>query len=171
MSENRKFQLNIKFGGGYEAPLLNIEGDTPQEFAANVQYAVDNIEHLVGATTLFLAAYNVQKPQDNPPPAPPVQPPAAPQGQPQGPWSQQGTQQAPPAFAQGSSFGGGDRGLNAPQQAEPQIPAQFCSHGQMQLRHNKPGAAKKWSAYMCPTPQGTPGQCKPVDAKTGKSWD
>ena len=93
MSEKRKFQLNIKFGGGYEAPLLNIEGDNEFEFQTNVAFAVDNVEHIVNAATLFQAAYNVAKPQDNPPPpAPPAQTSSW-----SGSGSQQQTQAAPAA--------------------------------------------------------------------------
>ena len=47
----------------------------------------------------------------------------------------------------------------APVQTEK--PAPSCKHGPMTLRHSKPGAARKWSAYMCPTPKGTPDQCEP----------
>lgn len=46
-----------------------------------------------------------------------------------------------------------------------------CAHGKpMKLKQSKPGAARAWSAWMCDTPQGTPDQCKPIDAKTGKPW-
>jgi hypothetical protein len=51
--------------------------------------------------------------------------------------------------------------------APPQAPAQApssgpaCKHGPMQFRESKPGAAKAWRAYFCPTPKGTPDQCEP----------
>lgn len=45
-----------------------------------------------------------------------------------------------------------------------------CPHGPMKLKQSKPGAARAWSAWMCDTPQGTPDQCKPIDARTGKPW-
>lgn len=48
--------------------------------------------------------------------------------------------------------------------------APTCHHGPMKLRQSKPGAARPWSAWMCDTPQGTPDQCSPIDAKTGKPW-
>ena len=44
-----------------------------------------------------------------------------------------------------------------------------CDHGWMQYKTGQ-GAKGQWEAYFCPTPKGTPGQCKPVDAKTGKPW-
>lgn len=49
-------------------------------------------------------------------------------------------------------------------------PAPVCNHGPMKLKASKPGATRSWSAWMCDTPQGTPGQCSPIDAKTGKPW-
>lgn len=36
-----------------------------------------------------------------------------------------------------------------------------CQHGPMVWRESKPGAAKPWRAFMCPTEKGTPGQCEP----------
>jgi hypothetical protein len=36
-----------------------------------------------------------------------------------------------------------------------------CKHGPMIYRESKPGAAKAWRAYFCPTPKGTPDQCEP----------
>jgi hypothetical protein len=45
-----------------------------------------------------------------------------------------------------------------------------CVHGPMIERSAKAGAARQWKAYFCNTPQGTPNQCKPIDAKTGKPW-
>lgn len=46
-----------------------------------------------------------------------------------------------------------------------------CSHGVMVKRT---GATDKgpWRAYMCPTPKGTPDQCKAIFAKRGTAeWD
>lgn len=111
MSEGRKFQLNIKFGGGYEAPLLNIEGDSADEFQANVAFAVDNAEAIIDAAVAFQAGYNVKKPQDNPPPAPK-----------QGGWSNKGSQQSTQQAA------------SAPADAGPSGPAPTCRHGEMQYR-------------------------------------
>lgn len=36
-----------------------------------------------------------------------------------------------------------------------------CRHGQMIFRESKPGAAKAWKGYFCPSPKGTPDQCEP----------
>lgn len=36
-----------------------------------------------------------------------------------------------------------------------------CKHGAMIPRESKPGAAKPWRGYFCPSPKGTPDQCEP----------
>ena len=36
-----------------------------------------------------------------------------------------------------------------------------CKHGKLVYRTSKPGAPKAWTGYFCPSPQGTPDQCKP----------
>jgi hypothetical protein len=36
-----------------------------------------------------------------------------------------------------------------------------CKHGARVYRESKPGAAKKWRAYMCGAEKGTPDQCEP----------
>jgi hypothetical protein len=37
-----------------------------------------------------------------------------------------------------------------------------CKHGNRVLRKSKPGAARDWTGYFCPTDRGTPDQCPPV---------
>lgn len=36
-----------------------------------------------------------------------------------------------------------------------------CKHGEMTFRTSKPGAAKTWKGYFCPSPKGTADQCEP----------
>jgi hypothetical protein len=36
-----------------------------------------------------------------------------------------------------------------------------CKHGKLVYRTSKPGAAKEWKGWFCPSPQGTPDQCSP----------
>lgn len=36
-----------------------------------------------------------------------------------------------------------------------------CKHGKLVYRTSKPGAAKEWKGWFCPSPQGTPDQCAP----------
>jgi hypothetical protein len=132
MSDNRKFQLNIKFGGGYEAPLLNIEGDNEAEFQRNVAFVVDNAEEIVKACTLFQAAYNVAKPSDSPAPA--------------------------PAAASRVWLSSGSQATQAPAQAaagQPDGPPPGCRHGSMVWK--PPGVSQRTKRaydgfWACPSP-------------------
>jgi hypothetical protein len=145
VSEHRKFQLNIKFGAGYEAPLLNIEGDSAEEFPANFKFATDSVQALVQATTLFQAAYNVAKPQDVPAAPAPAAAPAAPA---QTGWNTSAAT-PPPAFVPAAAPAAAPAGVES------------CVHGPMKYQTSKPGASKSWQAWFCPTPKNTPGQCEP----------
>ena len=69
MSENRKFQLNLKFGAGFEAPLLNIEGDTQEEFQKNVEFVLNSVDPIVEAAIVFQQAYQLKQPKDESQPA------------------------------------------------------------------------------------------------------
>lgn len=162
MSENWKIQVSPKLTDG---TLINLRAETPEEADNILNWAINNAAK-IGEAVQAVNAVSVVA-QSFPGAQVVVQPPA-PAATAQttgGGWSQQGTQQAPPAFV--------------PQQGAPQaapadeglLPAPFCAHahlGPMVLRRGKP--PKRWVAYMCPTPQNTPGQCRPVDAKTGESW-
>lgn len=137
MSENRHFQLNLKFGEQYKETLFNIEGDTQQEFSDNVDWAVKSVDEIVGAAVAFGVAYNLKKPQDNPAPA-------------QGGWSGNGSQQSQQQTQQVQQNSG---------------PAPTCRHGEMKLvpggiskRTQKPYKAF-WS---CQGPRNE--QCDTVDA-------
>jgi len=46
-------------------------------------------------------------------------------------------------------------------QSAPSTGAKTCKHGEMQFRTSKPGAAKNWKGYFCPSPKGTADQCEP----------
>lgn len=64
--------------------------------------------------------------------------------------------------------GGGERTAGKPAGAtqEPSGQTRDCSHGSMQYRAAKEGSGKNWRGFFCPTPQGTPDQCKPVFLKS-----
>jgi len=36
-----------------------------------------------------------------------------------------------------------------------------CKHGKLTYRESKPGDAKTWKGWFCPSPKGTPDQCAP----------
>ena len=105
MSDGYKLQLNVKGDSGYDAPLININGDSPEEFQRNVAFVVENADEIMGAVTTLQAAYLLKKPKDDPAPA---------QQQRQQSWSNSGSQQSQqqPASAPGG-------------------PAPTCRHGEM----------------------------------------
>lgn len=98
------FQLNVKGDAGYDAPLLNIVGETQAEFEKNVGFAIDNADHIMDAVVALQVAYQLKKPKD----APPAQ-------QQQQSWSGGGSQQS----------------QQAPQQSAPGGPSPECRHGAM----------------------------------------
>lgn len=135
MSEDFKLQANFKFGEQYKETLLNVRADSAEEFAALVDFAVQSADAIVGAAVAFGAAYEVLKPQDNPPP---------PQS-----WSSQGSRQS----------------QQPAQTAAPAGPPPTCAHGPMRYvpagrskATNKPYKAF-WS---CTGPRES--QCDTVDA-------
>jgi hypothetical protein len=130
--------VTLKAGVGFEAPWIVVH-------AADTRDALDQIntgdfatlaERTVAAAEFFRAAHNVKKGLSSNEAAE-----APAQGGPS--WSQQGSQQSAPAVE-----GGGGKS---------------CVHGAMTFRS---GISKKtnkpYSAWFCPTPQGTPNQCAPV---------
>ena len=133
--------VTLKAGPGFESPWIVIHAESVADAKAQINQGefAELAERTVAAAEFFRAAHNVKgglaanEPQQQA--APPVQ---------QQSWSQQGsgqTQQQAPAQS-----GEGKR----------------CAHGDMVFRESKPGAAKAWRAYFCPTPKGTQNQCEPV---------
>jgi hypothetical protein len=141
MSDGYKLQLNIKGDGGYDAPLININGNDPEEFQRNVAFVVDNADDIMGAVTTLQAAYLLKKPSDNPPP------------QKTGGWSGNGSQQSQQQTQQVQQ---------APQNSGP---APTCRHGEMKL---VPGGISKRTQkaykafWSCQGPRNE--QCDTVDA-------
>jgi hypothetical protein len=145
MSENTTgLTVTLKAGTGFEAPWIVIH-------AADATDALNQIntgdfatlaERTVSAAEFFRAAHNVKNGLAAREPA--VQQPPQQEWNNTGSapnWSQQGSQQAAPAPAAQDG--------------------KQCAHGAMVYREAKPGSGKTWRAYFCPTPQNTPGQCKP----------
>ena len=153
MSENSTgVTVTLKVGTGFEAPWIVIHANDASDALAQINTGdfATLAERTVSAAEFFRAAHNVKTGLPTGGGAQAPAPQAPPQQQ---SWSNQGSQQS-----------------QAPQQEQPQGEGRMCAHGPMQLRHSKPGATREWSAYMCPTPKGSPGQCSPIDAKTGKAW-
>ena len=140
MSEKRKFQLSVKFSGGYDSPMLNIEGDTAEEFAQNVEFAASSVEPIVNTATMFQAAYNLKKPQDAPAQSQPAQAKS---------WSSSGSQQT-----------------QAPtDNTQPPGPPPSCRHGEMSWK--PPGYSQRTKKnydgfWTCPS-RNRQDQCAAVN--------
>lgn len=106
MSDNYRFQLNVKFDEGYDSPLLNIVGDTQEEFQQNVEFAASSAAEIAKAATMLQAAYKLAKPKDEPQNG---------GGSRNGSWSNRGSQQA----------------SQQQQSQQPDGPAPTCRHGEM----------------------------------------
>lgn len=133
MTESWKIQTSVKTATG---ALINLRADNPQEAEAILKWATENAKLIVDTEAAFVGTTAVAA-------ALPVAGVES-TGQPWG-----GQQAAPPAF------------VPQPQAAAPAPAGKVCQHGPMVYREAKPGSGKSWKAYFCPTPQNTPGQCKP----------
>ncbi|WP_458682247.1 hypothetical protein [Prescottella equi] len=68
-----------------------------------------------------------------------------------------------PVKASPNSSGGAPQGGGTPPAAQsaPGGDQKFCKHGAMQFRSGvNQNSGKAWKAFFCPTPKGTPDQCK-----------
>src|SRR5690606_19335557 len=132
----------LKAGSDYSAPWIVVRADTPEDFKTRLEAltALDLHATTVSAAQALQAVWAVASGLGGtviPDPTPaPAAAPAAPQ-------AEAYAAPAPPAPAA--------TGAPAPQ----------CVHGTMVHRASKPGAAKAWSGWFCPTPKGTVGQCDP----------
>ena len=135
MSENWKIQVSPKLG----QTLVNVRGESAEEFQANLEFAVANAQFIADAVAHLEAAYNLAAggvsvaPAAQPVPAQPVVTHATP---------------AAPATT-----------TPAAQPAASAAPS--CHHGPLVYREAKPGSGKSWRGYFCPSPKGTPDQCPP----------
>jgi hypothetical protein len=103
VSDGYKIQVNIKGDEGYDAPLINVCGDTQEEFQSNVGFVLDNADNIMSAVVALQAAYKLKKPKDEP------------REQKGRSWSNSGSQQS----------------QQAPAASEATGPAPECRHGAM----------------------------------------
>lgn len=141
--ENAAITATLKAGTGYDSPWLVVRADTPDQMVQLLDKVAESgvLAKLVNTSAELIALNNVNAGLGGKA----VQVEAAAGNVTQGPWTQQGTSPARPA--------------PAPQAQA--APGPSCQHGPMTFRQSKPGAAKVWKGYFCPTPQGTPDQCPP----------
>ena len=157
MSQSYKIQISPYLADG---SMLNIQGDTTEEFAHNLKWVGENAARIastvslikgVGAVaevlpvaetaTLAEAESWARPAQENPTyNAPAVQ------------QYQQVAAQSAPAYAQQA----------------PQAVAPICKHGPMQHKSGVNGSGKAWQGWMCPAPKGAPDQCGPQWLRKGE---
>lgn len=113
--------------------LINLRAETPDEAERILAWATANAGTIADTIKAFGGVVNVGAVL-----------PGATVTQQEGPsWSQQGSQQAAPSAPAAAPQGG-----------------KSCVHGAMVFRSGT-SAKGPWSAYFCPTPKGTQGQCAP----------
>lgn len=153
------FVATIKGGKGYEVPWLVVRGNTAEELADNVSALAEaNLYDLVAsAASLFQGAVTVTStPAGSGEPAQVAQAATpAPARQDSAP-AQQGSSYA----RRKASAGTGGRGGQS-ERLKPGVVPEPCQHGARTYREGN-GARGFWSAYFCPSPKGTPGQCEPM---------
>jgi hypothetical protein len=157
MSENWKIQVSPKLTDG---TLINLRAETPEEAEALFQWAFNKADAIIKTVGAFGAVNNVAAGLGGQV----VQQETSQQGSwsgggaataqtTGGGWSQQGSRQ---------DGGASNYATNSGAPAASGGEGKRCAHGEMVFRESKPGAAKAWRAYFCPTPKGTQNQCEPV---------
>lgn len=128
-------KATLKSGTGYDAPWLTVDAETPAELQQRLRAVIDSgvLETISEAAGVFAGST--------------LTTPAL-------------AQQQAPALAQGSSFGGGDRGLNPPP-----APQQSNGWGQAAQQQQSPppqqqGGGNRYGGV--PHPQGKQCQCGQV---------
>ncbi|GLY55354.1 hypothetical protein [Lentzea sp. NBRC 102530] len=132
---------------------LEVEADSQAEFEEVYAYAEERAALIVnpdGKGLANLAAGGIQTHPANTPSGPP-------------PWAASTNDEAqqfipPPGPAQQPPQGWQP---SVPQQAAPAHAPQ-CQHGARVYRQDKKATPPAWTAWFCPTPKGTPGQCEPI---------
>jgi len=150
VSDSYKLQVSPYLADG---SMLNIQGDTPAEFEANLRWVGENAARIastvslikgVGAIAEVLPVAETATQYDPTPPqqynAPAVQ------------QYQQVAAQSAPQYAQ-----------QAPQAVGP-----ICKHGPMQHKSGVNGAGKAWQAFMCGAQRNAPDKCDPVWLRKGE---
>lgn len=129
------FVATLKYGSGYEAPWLVVRGSSAPELSARIKEAMSSgLMTTVGQAAAHVVTLAPRKP---------------------------GADSTPKTF-QGGQVVNAVTGQPVQQQA-PAAPAgggaPSCQHGPRTFREGV-GKNGPWAAYFCPTPQGTPDQCK-----------
>jgi hypothetical protein len=135
LSNEYVFQLSVKLGKGYDANLVNIVGQTQEEFEANLKWATANAAGITSTATALEAAYSVGGLAGNV-------------------TATTVTNQQPAQQERVTNTAGGQQGGPVP----------TCQHGQMKfVAAGTSKAGRAYSAFWsCTGPRAT--QCSTVDA-------
>jgi hypothetical protein len=162
---DHKFNATLKAAQGYDAPWLTIGADSPEELRANLAGFAGLDVNTDAAALVTAAASKLQSfwTAKDTLGAQVVAPPQSftPQQAANVQQYQQSAAQPAPVGPATQYITGQPAAPVVPQQQAAQPPAPSCQHGQMTFRSGTKNG-KDWSGYFCPTPRGTPGQCKPV---------
>lgn len=153
--QGTKLQVNYKTGGG---TLINAYADNPDQLVDELSALESLAGTIVAVEGIFAAASaagGIAAPPSQAPAYPTAPNPQSAPAQALGGWQsaqQQQAQQGPPPAWAGQPA--------AP--AAPAAPAgKACIHGAMTFKQGvSKTTGKPWSAWFCPTPKGTPGQCE-----------
>ena len=153
-----KVQVNIKSGEGFDATLVNIYAENPDELAQLLTAVTQFAPQIAEARGAVALAHGIEVKKGS------VEVQEKPVYQEQtGGWAnnqppgQQGPQEPQTSWGQPQQ-------TPPPQFAQPATAGPTCQHGPMVHRSgNKNG--RDWSGWFCPTPKGTPNQCSPQFGK------
>jgi len=151
VSDSYKIQISPYLADG---SMLNIQGDNPQEFAANLQWVSENAARIASSVSLIKGVGAVAE-------VLPVTETAIVQEAPADPWAPQAYNA--PAVQQYQQVAA----QSAPAYAQ-QAPGPICKHGPMQHKSGQ-GAKGPWQAYMCGAPRNAPDKCDPQWLRKGEA--
>lgn len=162
---DHKFNATLKAAQGYDAPWLTIGADSPDELRANLagfaglDANTDAAALVTAAASKLQSFWTAKDTLGGQVVAPPQS--FTPQQAANVQQYQQSAAQPAPVGPATQYLSGQPAAPAVPQQQAAQPPAPSCVHGPMTHRTGT-GAKGAWGAYFCPTPKGTPDQCKPV---------
>ena len=147
MSDSYKLQVSPYLADG---SMLNIQGDNPAEFEANLRWVGENAARIASTVSLIKGVGAVAE-------VLPVAETAVQYEQPQQQYNAPAVQQYQQVAAQ-----------SAPQYQAPQAVGPVCKHGPMQHKSGVNGAGKAWQAFMCGAQRNAPDKCDPVWLRKGE---
>lgn len=146
MSDTYKIQISPYLADG---SMLNIQGDNPAEFEANLRWVIENAARIASGVSLIKGVGAVAE-------VLPVAETAT--------YEQPPQQYNAPAVQQYQQVAA----ASAPQYQPQQSVGPVCKHGPMQHKSGQ-GAKGPWQAYMCSAPRNAPDKCDPNWLRKGEA--